>query len=285
MAAAERAPTPQEAIAFEWADAAEFGTGAVGWVVFDRVINGVTGGGVSMHAAATQAEVAAVARNMSHTFTVCDTQIGGAHAGIRFDHRSREARAVLRRFLAAHKTLLQSVWVTAADLNTDAAFVESVIRELGLPAGQFALGKAIARVTGSRNRSADLAAAVLLPVNEHLCAIEAAAGFGVAESVRFLRDKFFRPRRSGPAERDAPGLKDHCSTAHDLAPSRGRDRAVACALCGLVACSGCCGRGALPGVFGRGGGSAPAETKAGTTAPPAPACSLCGVAACSGGCG
>jgi hypothetical protein len=47
---------------FEWSDTE---TDAIGWIVFDKVINGISGGGITMHKDATKQEVADIARNMS----------------------------------------------------------------------------------------------------------------------------------------------------------------------------------------------------------------------------
>jgi len=52
----------------EWKDSEP--TGAIGWVVIHKVINGVGGGGIFMKADATEAETLAIARNMSKKFTV-----------------------------------------------------------------------------------------------------------------------------------------------------------------------------------------------------------------------
>lgn len=45
-------PAVNPEMVFEWRDKQE--TGAVGWVVIDRVINQVTGGGIFMHGNATK---------------------------------------------------------------------------------------------------------------------------------------------------------------------------------------------------------------------------------------
>ena len=66
------APQRAEAV-FHWQD--NMHTGAEGWIVWDTIINGVSGGGIFMHANATEAETAAIARNMTRKFTVCDPQV------------------------------------------------------------------------------------------------------------------------------------------------------------------------------------------------------------------
>lgn len=91
-------------------------------------------------------------------FTVCDPQIGGAKAGIRFDHLDPRASGVLQRFLVWARPLLENVWVTAGDLNTNDEEIERIIQtDLGLPTCQSALGRRIAQVTKSRDRCGSLA--------------------------------------------------------------------------------------------------------------------------------
>ena len=126
MAAISKSTQAAPALVFPWKDEE---TDACGWVVFDKVINSVCGGGIFMHANATEQETADIARNMTRKFTVCAPQIGGAKAGIRFDHRDPRAESVLRRFIQANKQILRTSWVTAGDLNTDDAFIERVCQE------------------------------------------------------------------------------------------------------------------------------------------------------------
>ncbi len=57
----------QPEVIFNWKDSE---TDAIGWVVFDRVINGVTGGGIFMHPNATMEETADIARNMTINSTL-----------------------------------------------------------------------------------------------------------------------------------------------------------------------------------------------------------------------
>jgi glutamate dehydrogenase (NAD(P)+) len=166
---------------FEWKDSK---TDASGWIVLDEIINGVSGGGIYMHGNATFEETADIAKNMTRKFTVCDPQIGGAKAGIRFDHRDPRAEGVLKRFICAHVLLLRNVWVTAGDLNTDDSVIEKIIqKELGLPTCQSFLGKAIARATGQPDLSGQLARLIGTPASQHFALIEGAVGYGVAAAI------------------------------------------------------------------------------------------------------
>ena len=166
---------------FEWRDKE---TDAVGWVVFDRVINGVTGGGIFMHINCFVDEVAAIAKNMSRKFTVCSPQIGGAKAGIKFDHRDPRAKEVLRRFILANGMLLRNYWVTAGDLNTDDTFIEKVItEELQLSCCQAQLGKVVSQRTGQPDLSPNLAKIIGTPACEFFPLIEGTVGYGLAAAI------------------------------------------------------------------------------------------------------
>ena len=86
----------QPEIIIEWKDSF---TDAAGWLVIDRLINGVCGGGTFMHAAATEKEVIDLARTMSWKNSLQRIPFGGAKAVIRHDHTLPDATLVLQRFL------------------------------------------------------------------------------------------------------------------------------------------------------------------------------------------
>ena len=181
MAAISKSTQAAPALVFPWKDEE---TDACGWVVFDKVINSVCGGGIFMHANATEQETADIARNMTRKFTVCAPQIGGAKAGIRFDHRDPRAESVLRRFIQANKQILRTSWVTAGDLNTDDAFIERVCQEdIGLATCQGTLGRRFAEETGGVDRSTALARFIPMPACKYFPLIEAAVGYGLAATM------------------------------------------------------------------------------------------------------
>lgn len=166
---------------FEWKDSE---TEAIGWVVLDEIINGVAGGGIFMHDNATVQETADIAQNMSKKFTVTDPQIGGAKAGIRFNHRDPRAKDVLRRFINANAQILKNVWVTAGDLNTDDNFIEHVIqKDLGLPTSQATFGRRFSEVSGQLDLSTSLAKLNVFPANDYFPLIEGAVGYGIAATI------------------------------------------------------------------------------------------------------
>jgi len=166
---------------YEWKDKE---TNAIGWLVMDGKINGVAGGGIFMHSGATEQETIDIARNMSKKFTVTQPQISGAKAGIRFNHLDPRAKEVLRRFIIYMKPFLQNCWVTAGDLNTDDMFIEEVIqKDVGLQNCQATLGRKYAEATGQANLTYQLKEIIKFPACEYFPLIEAAVGYGLAESI------------------------------------------------------------------------------------------------------
>jgi tyrosyl-tRNA synthetase len=179
-----------EPVVTYWRDSA---TDAEGWIVFDRVINGVAGGGIFMHSLATEQEVKDIAHNMSLKFTVCDPQIGGAKAGIRFNHTDSRASGVLKRFIIDNAVLLKNTWVTAGDLNTDDSYIEHVIQKhLGLVTCQATLGRKYSEATKQPDLSLQLSKLIPHPVridgHSYFPLIEGAVGYGVAAALSVAID-------------------------------------------------------------------------------------------------
>jgi glutamate dehydrogenase (NAD(P)+) len=111
---------------------------------------------------------------------------GGAKAGIKFDPHNNQAKEVLRRFLHDNKDILRSQWVTAADLNTDNRFIHSVLKDIGLGSGFFALGKLISDLEGISNQAFNLIEKISCQVDSFAPLSECATGFGVACTINWL---------------------------------------------------------------------------------------------------
>lgn len=190
---------------FKWVDPE---TAAEGYLVLYSIINGVSGGGIFMHAGATLQEVIDIAANMSRKFTVTRPQIGGAKAGIRFDHKDPRASGVLRRFIRTMAEQLRSVWVTAGDLNTDDQFIEKCIQEdIGLPTCQHFLAFLYAASTQSTNRSEMLKKFIPHPASPFFPLIEGAVGYGVARAVEaIVRFARFADLQECPANSAKPRI-------------------------------------------------------------------------------
>ena len=101
-----------------WTDAE---TGARGWLVMNSLRGGAAGGGTRMRAGLTVEELVYLAKTMELKFVFSGPPIGGAKAGIDFDHRDPRKPQVLARWLAHASPLLHECYATGGDLNVDEA--------------------------------------------------------------------------------------------------------------------------------------------------------------------
>src|SRR5438067_1638286 len=143
-------PTPSSPfLSLTWTDPV---TGRHGYVVIDRLIDGVAGGGTRMRAGVTLEEVERLAQTMSVKNGALRLPGGGAKGGLDIDPHDPEARALLTRFVSAMRPVLESYWATAEDMGTTQELLDSVFQEVGMQAsvqamlnhsgdGQAALGR------------------------------------------------------------------------------------------------------------------------------------------------
>lgn len=171
----------------EWQD--KENTGAKGWIIFDNIMNGVAGGGIFMASDATEQEVKDLARTMKYKGAMQNPIFGGAKAGIKFNPNDEQAENVLKRFLIDNKSVIQNTWVTASDLNTSNDFIHSVLQDLGLGSGFFALGEFISKLEGIKNQSFNLIDKISQKVDSFAALSECATGYGVACSINWLNKK------------------------------------------------------------------------------------------------
>lgn len=177
---------------FKWQDPIE--TGAEGWVVIHSLVNGLSAGGLFMHAGATLEEVSDLAKTMSYKNTLLDPILGGAKAGIRFDHQDPRALDVIRRFLMAHKFLLENCWFTGADLNTSNDFIFDVIeQDLGLPSAFYSLANMLKSRFGMIDQSCSLRKRLSSCVGEKFTLETCSTGYSVATAIELLTPKL-KPR-------------------------------------------------------------------------------------------
>ncbi|MEV5101917.1 Glu/Leu/Phe/Val dehydrogenase dimerization domain-containing protein [Streptomyces massasporeus] len=113
-------------------------TGRQGFLVVDRLVRGVSSGGLRMRAGCTLDEVAGLARGM----TVKEAlhydpanryvPLGGAKGGIDCDPRDPEAYPLLVRYLRAMRPYIESCWTTGEDLGLTQDLVDRAAAEAGL---------------------------------------------------------------------------------------------------------------------------------------------------------
>ncbi|WP_103517709.1 Glu/Leu/Phe/Val dehydrogenase dimerization domain-containing protein [Streptomyces sp. SM10] len=184
-------PFPAPLISLTWTDHV---TGAEGYLVVDRLVRGVSSGGLRMRKGCTLAEVAGLARGMTMKealhFDAEDTQaryipLGGAKGGIDCDPRDPAAYGVLVRFLRAVRPYVESVWTTGEDLGLSQDLVDRAAAEAGLVSTVQAVFPLLDDEEGARRRLADAFAVTV----DGLGLDELVGGCGVAESVLAALDR------------------------------------------------------------------------------------------------
>jgi glutamate dehydrogenase (NAD(P)+) len=107
-------------------------TGRNGYVVIDRLVRGISGGGTRVRRGVTLEEVERLARTMTLKNGSLNVPSGGAKAGLDCDISESGARDLLVRFLRAMKPMLETRWATAEDLGVTQEELDSAFREIGL---------------------------------------------------------------------------------------------------------------------------------------------------------
>lgn len=160
-------------------------TGYQGHLVIDRLVRGVSSGGLRMRKGCTLDEVAGLARGMTMKEALhYDPQaryipLGGAKGGIDCDPRAPEAYGVLVRYLRAMRPHIESFWTTGEDLGLTQDTVDAAAAEAGLRSTVQAVYPLLDDEQAARKRL-DEAFAVDV---DGIGLDELAGGCGVAEAV------------------------------------------------------------------------------------------------------
>ncbi|MGW1885066.1 Glu/Leu/Phe/Val dehydrogenase dimerization domain-containing protein [Streptomyces sp. NPDC001970] len=172
-------------ISLTWTDHV---TGRQGYLVVDRLVRGVSSGGLRMRAGCTLDEVAGLARGMTMKEalhynaddpTVRYIPLGGAKGGIDCDPQDPEAYGVLVRYLRAMRPYIESVWTTGEDLGLTQDLVDKAAAEAGLVSSVQAVYPLLDDEAEARQRLADAFAVEV----DGIGLDELVGGCGVAESV------------------------------------------------------------------------------------------------------
>jgi glutamate dehydrogenase (NAD(P)+) len=127
--------TPGPYLQVSWQDPV---TGRRGYLVIDRLVRGVAGGGLRMRDGCTMAEVSDLARAMSLKEAVVYqpgdryTPLGGAKGGIDCDPYDPAAQGVLDRYVEAMRPLLAAHWGTGEDLGLRQEDIDRACHRAGL---------------------------------------------------------------------------------------------------------------------------------------------------------
>ncbi len=118
-----------------WTDPA---TGARGYLVIDRLVRGVSSGGLRMRAGCTLDEVRGLAEGMTAKEALnYDPEaryvpLGGAKGGIDFDPYDPRAIDVLTAYLYAMSPYIERFWTMGEDLGLRQSTIDTAIAKIGL---------------------------------------------------------------------------------------------------------------------------------------------------------
>ncbi|MEU6468233.1 Glu/Leu/Phe/Val dehydrogenase dimerization domain-containing protein [Streptomyces massasporeus] len=166
-------------------------TGRQGFLVVDRLVRGVSSGGLRMRAGCTLDEVAGLARGM----TVKEAlhydpanryvPLGGAKGGIDCDPRDPEAYPLLVRYLRAMRPYIESCWTTGEDLGLTQELVDRAAAEAGLVSSIQAVYPLLDDEAEARRRLRDAFAVEV----DGIGLDELVGGCGVAEAALTALDR------------------------------------------------------------------------------------------------
>ncbi|MFG2208205.1 Glu/Leu/Phe/Val dehydrogenase dimerization domain-containing protein [Streptomyces sp. NPDC048638] len=170
-------------------------TGHRGHLVVDRLVRGVSSGGLRMRRGCTLEEVTGLARGMTMKEALHWTPgaryipLGGAKGGIDCDPHDPEAFGVLTRYLRAMRPYIERFWTTGEDLGLTQDLVERAAAEAGLVSSVQAVYPLLDDERAARQRLADAFAVDV----DGIGLDELAGGCGVAEAVLAALDRAGRP--------------------------------------------------------------------------------------------
>lgn len=174
-------------------------TGRQGYVVIDRLVRGVSSGGLRMRAGCTLAEVQGLAAGMTRKEALhydpssAYVPLGGAKGGIDCAPEDPGARAMLTRFLDAVRSIIEHHWTTGEDLGLRQDMIDEAIAEVGLVSSIQAVYPLLDDPDVARKR---LAEAFEITV-DGVGLPELVGGLGVAESaLTALRHRGVEPAGS-----------------------------------------------------------------------------------------
>lgn len=166
-------------------------TGRQGHLVVDRLVRGVSSGGLRMRAGCTLDEVTGLARGMTMKEALHYNPesryvpLGGAKGGIDCDPQASEAYGLLVRYLRAMRPYIESLWTTGEDLGLSQDLVDRAATEAGLVSSIQAVYPLLDDEAAARRRLADAFAVEV----DGIGLDELVGGCGVAESVLAALDR------------------------------------------------------------------------------------------------
>jgi len=173
-------------------------TATKGYLVIDRLVRGVSSGGLRMRAGCTLDEVRGLAQGMTlkeamhYEDGARYVPLGGAKGGIDFDPYHPDAETVLVRYLAAMKPLIQQRWTMGEDFGVRQDAVDRGIAEVGLSSSVEAAYQVIDDRAGTDARMKTAFTSVVDGVKLD----ELVGGYGVAQAGLAAMERLGMPAES-----------------------------------------------------------------------------------------
>ncbi|HUQ54261.1 Glu/Leu/Phe/Val dehydrogenase dimerization domain-containing protein [Lentzea sp.] len=165
-----------------WTDPA---THAKGYLVIDRLVRGVSSGGLRMRAGCTLDEVRGLAAGMTakealnYDPDARYVPLGGAKGGIDFDPYDPRAEDVLTNYLYAMSPYVERFWTMGEDLGLRQSTIDRVIEKIGLRSSIQAVYPLLDDEEKARQRLADAFQVTVDGVGLD----ELVGGYGVAQAA------------------------------------------------------------------------------------------------------
>jgi len=163
-------------------------TGRRAFLVIDRLVRGLSGGGTRIRDGCTLEEVTRLAAAMSLKNGVLGIPAGGAKCGIDCDPRHPDALPVLRRFVRAMAPLWDTYVATGEDLGVQQSTLNEVFAELGLGSSM----RAALRASGDFGGSLAAMTSALSYSHEGTPLVDLVGGFGVAAATAAALERMGR---------------------------------------------------------------------------------------------
>lgn len=160
-------------------------TGRQGFVVIDKLVRGVSSGGLRMRAGCTLDEVAGLAAGMTRKEALHylpDNKyvpLGGAKGGIDCDPTDPDAFGMLTRFLGGIRSILAEHWTTGEDLGVRQDTIDEAIQAAGLVNSIQAIYPLLDDPDEARTRLSDAFAVIV----DGVSLPELMGGLGVAQAA------------------------------------------------------------------------------------------------------
>ena len=150
-----------------------------GFLVIDRLIGGLSGGGTRMREGCSLDEVERLARGMSLKNGTLGVGVGGAKCGIDIDPRDPDAYPILVRFIRMMRAVFETYMGTGEDMGTSQALLQRAFRDAGLES------PLIASLNKSHDRQATVVRVrvALDLADDGIPLVDCVGGFGVAEAA------------------------------------------------------------------------------------------------------